>query len=83
MEKKAHKMKQDELILEEMKYSSREDHKPSDFCGVITYHSVINCKREPHDHIEIEVQTVKTNNSCTLNRSADSSHIILKSDSSK
>lgn len=27
MQKKAHQMKQDELLLEKMKYSSREDHK--------------------------------------------------------
>lgn len=81
-------MKQDELPLEKMKYSSRQDHKHEltavISAGMISYHSIINCKREPHYYIEKEVvlrpedQAVKTNNSCTLNCSADSSHLIYK-----
>ena len=52
--------------------------------GLISYHSIRNWKREPRYYTDGEVvlqsgdQTAKTNHSCTLKCSADSSHLIHK-----
>lgn len=81
-------MNQDEPTLIKMKYSSRQDHQRGlsavISAGLISYHSIRHWKREPRYYTDGEVvlqsgdQTVKTNHSCTLKHSADSSHLIHK-----
>lgn len=81
-EKKAHKMKKDELFLLRNWYISQSDSMKLLYSS--WYHSIINMTEATsplHRYkgcsaLQQGDQTVKRNSSCTLNCSADSSHFI-------